>query len=909
MTDDIEWTPASHRRDSINSELGSDCIRGGGTNLSDVSKITSTSKAQISHSGAASAVGPYAIAVSGSLTTYHESLPLTPYQVRTSMPRDTDKFTGRAKHIATILSRSRNASGLSVVQTINGMPGVGKSTLAIRVAHQVKDIYPDRQLLIDLRGYTPGTEPTGPFDALGELLMALGMDSRYLPKTLAQRVAHWRSLMANERAVIVIDNALDSKQVTPLLPGGANTFTIVTSRRYLGDLDCDATSITLNPLTDTEALELFRRLAPRALSESDDQVHEVAVTLAGNLPLAISILARLYVNRPTWCLRYLATRLRNNVLKAKVENTTIAAAFDISYESLTSSHKSFFTLLGLHPGTEIDEFAAAALAGISCSEATELLDELFNLRLITEPSSGHPGRYRMHDLVRSYARSVARGLPQPLAASALSRLHEHYSTQAELADSILTRYTRPARSAVAVTASDSGIFDTKSALAWCRAERSNLLACLDQATMANQSERVIRLTAGLAALFRYDGPWDEAARRHQVAIDAARDLNSDICQADALLDLANILRLDGRYVESVRSLDAALLLYRGMGNRLGEANVLTEIGAVRWMEGALSSAAEVLTQGVHIFSDIGDTRGTAFAYNNLGVVWQLSGKYERACEALEYAISLFDSIGEELGKAHSLNNLGVVLRLKSEGLQSIMLLNRALDAYRKIGNVLGQGNTLKELGITYRISGNCETAILLLSSALELQRRAGNRLGEANALKNLGVSHHLSGRNEAASCDLELALEIYGQIGDRVGKADSMKFLGSVRTAQGNYREAGHLLTEALFMFREIGDRPGETEVLNFLGSLYRAYRDAKASLEYHQKALASAREIGSRTDEANSFLGIARCFVLVDDLAAARREFEAALMLLREIGSVHYDEVAAELASLPAEGSCDPEL
>jgi hypothetical protein len=344
-------------------------------------------------------------------------------EVRSSLPGDAAAFTGRTEELSRIIAAVAGAArdgSVVAVRAIDGMPGVGKTALAVHAAHMLREQFPDRQLFINLHAHTPGREPVRPEDALAVLLTAIGVDARYMPGDLDERAGMWRDRMAGQRALLVLDNAANSSQVIPLLPGDGG-MVLVTSRRHLGDLPGMVIPVLLDALPLPQAQEMFSRLAPRAAG-SPGEVAEM-VRLAGFLPLAIKLLARVFARHPSWTLADLATETRSGLLTLTAEHNSIAAAFTVSYRHLDTIEQRFFRLLGLHPGTTIDSYATAALAGTSLQEAAELLDALYGEGLLTE--NGYR-RYGMHDLLRRYARDLAAGDPD--SPRALDGLLDYTST-------------------------------------------------------------------------------------------------------------------------------------------------------------------------------------------------------------------------------------------------------------------------------------------------------------------------------------------------------------------------------------------------------------------------------------------------------------------------------------------------
>jgi DNA-binding SARP family transcriptional activator len=775
-----------------------------------------------------------------------------------TLPPDTAAFTGRKTELDRIAAGVIRAAagGVVAICPIGGMPGVGKTALAVHAAHLLADRFPDRQLFVSLHAHTPGQDPATPETALAGLLAAAGVDARYLPDDLEGRAALWRDRMAGQKALLVLDNAASSAQVTPLLPGSAGCLVLVTSRRYLGDLPGAAAPVQLPVLPTLEAREMFVRLAPRAAADPEQAVAELA-GLAGFLPLAISLLARVYARHPSWTLADLAAETRAGMLTLSAEHDSVAAAFELSYRYLAPDQQQFLRRLGVHPGTSIDAYAAAALASTSLPEAAWLLDALHGEGLLTE--TGHR-RYGMHDLIRSYAHDLAATDP-PASQQALDRLLDYYQHTAALAEKLLARQarTRPAPASHAVPAVVPDLADNAQALAWARAERDNLLACLDQATVTGQHARIIALTAAMASLLRHDGPWTSAITRHAAAVQAARHLGDQLARANALTDLGDARRLTGDYRAAAQALEQALDIARHIADQLGQANALHDLGIVRMMTGDYRAAAQALEQALDIARHIGNRLGQGNALQTLGDVRLVTGDYRAAAQALE----------------------------------------QALDIARDIGNRLGQGNALQTLGMVRRLTGDYRAAAQAHEQALNIARDIGNRLGQGSALQTLGMVRRLTGDYGAAAQALEQALNIARDIGDRLGQANALNTLGSVRRLTGDYRAAAQALEQALNIARDIGNRGGEAEILNEIGELYRVRSDPGRAANHHRQALALSREIASLRDEACALAGLGRCALTLGRTGDAAENLRQARDIFQRIGAAEATDAAAELDSL----------
>ena len=327
-----------------------------------------------------------------------------------TLPRDIAAFTGRAGELERLtagLAGAAPGGGVVGICAIGGMAGIGKTTLAVHAAHRLAGRFPDGQLFLPLHGHTPGQRPVDPADALASLLLAAGVAAQAIPAGLDARAGCWRDHLAGKKILLVLDDAAGHEQVGPLLPGTAGCLVLVTSRRRLAALE-DAAVLSLDTLPPAEAAVLLARLAGRPdLGPADAGVGEIT-RLCGYLPLAIGMLGRQLAHHPSWTPAGLAADLaaaavgRLELMAA--ENLSVAAAFDLSYRDLTAGQRRLFRRLGLHPGPDIDAYAAAALAGTSLAAARRGLEALYGQHLITEPARG---RYRLHDLLREHARALA----------------------------------------------------------------------------------------------------------------------------------------------------------------------------------------------------------------------------------------------------------------------------------------------------------------------------------------------------------------------------------------------------------------------------------------------------------------------------------------------------------------------
>ena len=781
-----------------------------------------------------------------------------------TLPRDIASFTGRQRELAELVAAvtgAADAGGVVGIHAIGGMAGIGKTAFAVHAAHRLAGQFPDGQIFLPLHGHTPGQRPVDPADALASLLATAGVAAGQIPAGLEARMALWRDRLAGQQLLLILDDAVGSEQLLPLLPGTGGNLVLVTSRRHLSALE-DATAISLDTLPAGEAAGLLIRLAGRPQLSAADLGVEQIIRLCGYLPLAIGMVARQLRHHPAWTAAGRAADLAAAVDRLELmatENLSVAAAFDLSYTGLGPELQRLFRRLGLHPGAEVDGYAAAALDGTGLAVARRRLEALYDQYLLTEPA---PGRYRMHDLIREHARILAGRLdPDRDRYQAVARLLDYYQHAAARADALIARQTRPGGAAAegAVPAVVPGLADREQALAWARAERASLLACLDHAAATGQHARITALTAGLAGLLRSDGPWTEAITRHRAAIGATQHLGDRLAQAGALYDLGDVRQLTGDYLAAVQALEQALGIYRDLGDRLGQANALTRLGTVQRVTDNYPAAAQTQEQALAIYRDLGDRDGQAHALSELGTARQATGDYAAAVQALDQALGIYRDLGDRLGQAHALRFLGSVQLETDDYSAAAQALEQALAIFRDLGSPLGQANTLIFLG--------------------DVRRQTGEYPAAAQAL--------------------EQALAIFRDLGSPIGQAIALSLLGGVRRRMGDYPAAAQALEQALAIDRDLGDRDGEAEALNERGALHRVSGDLAQAEGCHRRALDLARVTASSRHEAHALAGLGRCALAAGHATQAQALLRRALEIFQRIGAAEAPDLIAELDAL----------
>ncbi len=472
------------------------------------------------------------------------------------LPPGTRFFTGRQQEVTQVLSLGREVAdggrtapgGVVVLLAVDGMAGIGKTALALHAAHQLSASFPDGCLFLDLHGSTPSVEAMEPGSALDELLRRLGVPGEQIPHALDARTALYRSRLTGTRTLIVLDNARSSEQIRPLLPAAPRCLVLVTSRRRLTALD-EARSVRLDVLPHSDALTMFTAIVGAGRLAGQGEATGRMIDLCGRLPLALRIAAARLRARPPWTVADLADLLADHhgrLAELDDSERSVAAAFAVSYRDLTRDQQQMLRGLGLHPGVEMDAYAAAALTGTTAVQARRLCGHLLDAHLLTESVRD---RYRFHDLVRAFAheRAVTEDA-EPVRWRALTVLFDHYVSTAALATRLLfpteVDHLPPARTPVPVPGWST---DAQGARRWLDLERANLVHVGAHAATHGWH----RHTTDLAAiLFRYldlGAHLTEATVLYTHACRAARARGDRAGEAHVLASLAGIHRHQGQY--------------------------------------------------------------------------------------------------------------------------------------------------------------------------------------------------------------------------------------------------------------------------------------------------------------------------------------------------------------------------
>ena len=707
------------------------------------------------------AADPALLAVATGDARAPELPPPAPPTVPAQLPADVRAFTGRTGELAALDRLLAPPDGdeppLTVV-LVSGTAGVGKSALAVRWAHRVRESFPDGQLYVNLRGYD-AEQPVAVGDALAGFLTALGVRGPEIPPGVDERAGRYCSELTGRRMLVLLDNASSVEQVRPLLPGSGSCLVLITSRDALPGMVAihGAERINLDLLPLPDAVGLLRRLIGSRVDREPSVAGDLARACA-RLPLALRIGAELAAARTDVSLAELVGelgdhRMRLDLLDAGDPRAEVRAVFSWSYQNLPADAARVFRLVGLHPGDSVHVAAVAALTGTDVAEVRRLLGVLVRASLV---HIGRGGRYGMHDLLRAYAAELATVHdPAPDREAALTRLFDHY-----LAGSVAAMSTLyPEGAAVAG--------DPEAARNWIEAERPNLAALCTYGAAHGWYRHAVDLAGTLFRHLDAGGPVAEAVTVTASAVSAARILGDRAAQARALSDLGRLHRRQGRLGESADTYRLALALYADLGERAAEAVALRNLGSVHWRLGDYRQAADHYRRAWSHYRELGDDAGQADASVRLALVDARLGDEAQAAERLRSALDLVTRLGDRFSEAYVLSLLA-------------RLSHRPADL---------------------------ERAAAHLAESLAVVRQAGDRTAEAYALTDLAAVHARDGRLAEAAGHLRRALVLHRRIGDRASEAEALNDLGQVLRAAGDAAEARTQHEQALALAREIGDR------------------------------------------------------------------------------------------------------
>jgi tetratricopeptide (TPR) repeat protein len=648
------------------------------------------------------------------------------------------RLTGRARDLAAMDAARGNR-----VIVVTGQPGIGKTTLAVNWCHGVREDFPDGVLYEDLHGYAPDG-PARPGDALGRFVRALGVGPREVPAELAELTALYRSLLADKRVLVVLDDALTAAQVFPLLPPSTASAAVVTSRRRLGGLAArGARIIQIDRLASDAALDLLSRTLGDDRTLAEPQAARDLVELTARVPLALCVAGAHLAARTklpiSEMVEVLVNERRRLAALAMEGDAAVRSALDVSYQSLEPEAARMYRLMGLFPGSRFRSAIAAAAAMVSHPEAKRLLGILTDANLLDDAERG---TYRHHDLIRIHACEVALKEESGAARdSALRRMLDWYLAAVTSAGQLVAPYRHDQRRDIKYPPSEPARFpDAGSALEWLDHELPEVMTSARFAAAHGFPAVAWQLADAMWPLFLYNGRYGERLEFDRLALNAARDC----------------------------------------GDRLGEAKMLSRIGLAVMDLGQLAEADTYFQQALLAWERIGNADRAAGCLRRLGFVAAARHRNDDAIDYFTRALSTYRELAASRKVALTLSDLGDVLTGADRAAEAVATLREASDLLADIADPYNQAVVLIRVGLALERAGQHADADGNLRTALSRMRDIGSARGEAEALMALATLAERAERPADARHKYEAAVQILtrisspraGQVRDRLARLD-----------------------------------------------------------------------------------------------------------------------------------------
>ncbi|MFE9243490.1 ATP-binding protein [Nocardiopsis sp. NPDC006938] len=756
---------------------------------------------------------------------FHTPAP-APLRRPAQLPGEPRGFVNRTDEVRLLDSLLGNAStgapdhGVLRIALVVGTPGAGKSSLAVHWAHRVRNHFPDGQLYVNLHGYDPGPR-VATSDVLGRFLRALDVPLDRIPAGEEPRAELFRSVTAEQRVLIVLDNAAGVGDVRPLLPGSPNCLVTITSRTRMSGLVIreGAHRVSVETLSPAESVRLLRTvIAGHRTGDDESDLVELARLCAG-LPLALRIVAERAAARPHMPLRDLITELRDesglwDALSvpgegAADEADAVRTVFAWSYRALSPPVARVFRLLGLHPGPEFSVEAAAALTATTPVRARRYLDVLTGAHLLEE--CGHD-RYQFHDLLRAFATDQARHWePEDGRREALRRVLVWYLHSAAAAARTgsaaygmaldLEPLSGPRDEPVEAVE----FHEAKAAIAWYEAERDNLISSVRVADSHGMHGIAWQIPATVTMLIADREPADTWLPAQRQALSSAHSVGDRYGEAITLDNLGIAFRHLYRLDEADACFSAALAAFRELGDTFGQAKAANGLGVVRLFAHRFEEAASCFEQALEQAVQLDDPVYVGAFTRNLGWVLLEHGAPEglgRAEELLNRSATVLAATNEPLEQAEALTLLAAVHRRAGRHTSAQETAERALAIAGTADGKLFEGLALLELGRILLARGKGTEALGCLQQAAVLFPRVGRLDLQAAAWGVTGEAYLSLGRAEDAVAFHRQAIAVFHAKGDQWSQALSLAHLATALTRQGSSDEAGERRREALGLLR-----------------------------------------------------------------------------------------------------------
>jgi DNA-binding SARP family transcriptional activator/tetratricopeptide (TPR) repeat protein len=691
------------------------------------------------------------------------------------LPSSIADFIGRENYITEIkrtLSSKKNSAiaryAVPII-AISGRGGVGKSTLALRVAHELGEDYPDGHIYVDLQG-PEGADRTPML--LARFLRALGISGSVIPEEPEERTEMYRSRLANKRLLVVLDDAIDEQQVMSLLPGSPSCAVIVTSRARLAGLP-GAHWIDVDTFDGDTSMELLVKIVGRERMLAEPQAAEELVTYCGGLPLALRIAGARLASRPHWRIAELARRLKSEVRRLDEfshRGLELRSSIGLTYRGLPEQAQRLFRLFAMIKAPDFPGWVAAALLDTDLNDAEEILERLVDAQMLdtTLCPSGRT-RYRFHDLIRVYAQErLMESEKDAERQDALGRMLGAWLALAEKAHrkeygGDFTILHGSAHRLHLSEWADEDLIDNP--MDWLENERGTLVSAVRQAAAAGLDELCWDLALTSVSLFEVKGYLDDWRETAELA-------HSVVLQA---------------------------------GNRTGTAAMLYSLGTLHMVQKRLSDAERFFGSALEIFEAEGNVHGQGLVLRNAAVVDRMRGNAAVMLDKYRSALEKMRAVGDLIGQAHILCSVAKFHIDEGEFDTAKDMLSEALSLCQSANYLRGEAHVVSRLAELYLSTGHVVLARKALNDVLRTVRETGDRIGEAHALYGLGIVRRREGRMDSAEATLAHALSTAERVGDRMIEGQAHYALGEIAAARADDLTSAAHMNKAKALFTELG--------------------------------------------------------------------------------------------------------
>jgi len=805
---------------------------------------------------------------------------------------DIPDFTGRLLHlkeIRDIIEQSfKGSKKISTIISISGMPGVGKSALAIKAANSFTGAFSDFRLYTNLGGSTEN-EDQDPFDVLGGFLSRLGIDKQIMPNDLDGRAGLFRSLLANKSGILILDNAQDEKQVRPLLPGCSSCIVLITSRPYLSALE-GAFHIKLDLMSSDESIELLSKIVGIDRIQSELVVAERILDYCGRLPLAIRIASGTIHSKEHWTLAKFETLLKEGKKRLRnleLGDLSVRAAFELSYRELPQREAKMFRLLGLFPGPEIYSNLGAALLDIDEISAFESVEKLVDLHLIEPTSNDH---YMFHELIRLFAvektecedsseevtvagvraakwflkisdekeillnprklHELMRKLSQKLSPGSLSPLGwpRIPSIVEEIGFNVNPiNLARDRNNDLSNIEQDL----IRNALTWFEKEHKNILKAMNIAYSAGSYDVVYRLYFDSVLFLNIRALWTEWEIAGKLAFEAC--IKEDNLHAIGLTLMYNGAKCheQGQWDEALKLFESAHKIFRNIKDKDGEILTLASMGNIYFFEGQWKEAIKIYDEALESIQADGNMYAKGHILMNRAGIYLHQGRLEEALSLDKDVLKIFQDLGDKYSEGMALGNIGLIYFTQGQMDEAKNAYDRSLQIFVDFGSVHHKGNILHNIGIINCRRCNWDDALKAQEEALQIARDLGDKQGESFALASIGNILFRRGSIDKALMFYEPALKILHELGDKYRECNILINIGMIYQERGRMDEALKILEDTSKFSHDLDAKYIEGRVFLVKGMIYSQQNRFDEALEELDSALSIFHDIGLANEKA----------------------------------------------------------